>query len=249
LEPSDATVPFEEGVIWAYFSPERAAGAWAETLRRDPARAPEYLRRMLTDANTGPALRTSLKERAAGQIDLLLVWLAHSPAEEARPQLAALLAASREFTGWSPAQMAQLFEAWLRLGDRAELIRALEGNAAWQEAGWRQLARAYAEGKDFESACRTVHRFAAPPVLPKLPEISVANAMSGFARRPGDFIAGYQLFEAQFRSGSLRSALATLDQLSVLPGAPAYLFWLRAATHERLGEWAAAWRALEVPIR
>jgi O-antigen ligase len=157
LEPSIASAPFEEGRMWIYFDAPRAKQAWAEALRREPEKNAEYFRKMVAGVGNHSDLRKMLRELAGDRTDLLLDWLANSSPEEFRMEIERLKT-DAHFVDWTPAQLARLFDAWLKSGDRAELIQEIEAKPAWLSAGWKQLAAAYALQMDFQRACETVHR-------------------------------------------------------------------------------------------
>jgi O-antigen ligase/tetratricopeptide (TPR) repeat protein len=247
LEPSIASAPYEEGRIWMYFDPPRAKSAWSEALRREPERNVEYFRKMLADVRNSGARRL-LRELAGKRTDLLLEWLGIASSEEFQFELERL---KREghLADWSALQLAQLFEAWLRAGDRTQMIQEIESDASWYAAGWRQLAAAYASAKDFERACDITHQWHPAPVLPDLPERELRAVMIEASQFPRDFITGYQLYRAEARAGDWTNALTTLDRLAALPDPPAYLTWLRAEALEHLGRFPEAWDALSRAIR
>jgi hypothetical protein len=234
--------------MWVYFDPARAKDAWAEALRREPQQNAAFFRRMLADVGNRTRLRLMLRELADDRTDLLLEWLSTSSPEEFRVELDRLNAGD-ELSKWTPAQLALFFSVWLRSGDPADLIRAMEANPDWSVAGWKQLAAAYAAEKDFQQACQIVRRSQPPPTLPNLSERSEADAAREFARSPRDFISGYQLYRAKARSGDWSGALGTLDRLAALSDAPPYLAPLRADALEHLDRWAEAWAVLSETLR
>ena len=189
-----------------------------------------------------------LRELAGNRTDLLLEWLATASTEEFRPELERLKTEG-SLSAWTPAQMGMLFDAWLRSGDAAGLIEALNANPSWHAAGWRQLAAAYAAEKNFRGACETVHRSQPATVLPELPERSEAEAAREFSRSPRDFISVYQLYRAQARAGDWNAALGTLDRLATFSDAPPYLASLRADALEHLERWPEAWATLSKTLR
>jgi Flp pilus assembly protein TadD len=243
LEPSIASAPYEEGRMWLYFDPARAKDAWSEALRREPQKNVVYFRRMLADVGNRTGLRVMMRELAGDRTDLLIEWLLTSSPEEFRTELNRLKAVDG-YSSWNSNQLVSLFSAWLRSGNPAELIQAMEANPEWNAVGWKQLAAAYAAQKDLQRACQTVRRFQPAPALPDLPERSEVEASREFARSPRDFISGYQLYRAQARSGDWSGALETLDRLAALSDAPSYLASLRADALEHLNRWPEAWNIL-----
>jgi hypothetical protein len=248
LEPSVASVPYEEGRLWMYFDPPRTKDAWAEALRREPDRNVEYFRRMLADAGNRSSFRQTLRELAGERTDLLLEWLATASPAEFHAELEKLLA-DGSLQRWSPAQLDRLFASWLRTGDRAGLIEALKTNVQWETIGWKHLAAAYAASRDFKQACATVRQFQASPQLPEVSTRDRVEAELQFARNPKDIITGLQAYRAEAQDRDWDAALFTLDRLGSLPDAPAYLLWLRADILEKQERWSEAWNALAKFIR
>jgi hypothetical protein len=124
--------------MWLYFDPARAKDAWSEALRREPQKNVVYFRRMLADVGNRTGLRVMMRELAGDRTDLLIEWLLTSSPEEFRTELNRLKAVDG-YSSWNSNQLASLFSAWLRSGNPAELIQAMEDESR-MECRWVEAA-------------------------------------------------------------------------------------------------------------
>ncbi|MHA3772733.1 O-antigen ligase family protein [Verrucomicrobiota bacterium sgz303538] len=245
LEPSDPTVPLQEGELWIYFDPNRAAEAWAEALRRTPQDRSSLYSRMITAGSQRPEMRSVLRELAQGFPELRLRYLEIASAEELATELPSWLQAPTKLARWEPAQRQQFFMLWRRIPNRQPLLAFLESNPQFLREAWRPAAESKAQQGDMKDAVTLALRALPAPALPRVQESSLEAARRDFLLDPTNVAAGYRTFRAETSQRLYREALTTLDKLAHLPQRPAYLPYLRAQILAELGEWEAAWRELQ----
>lgn len=249
LEPTNPTVPLEEGRLWAFFDPSRCREAWAEVMARVPAGSGQrgFFERMLEASEGQPAeVRATLRGLAVTNQELLLAYLATSQPGEFAAELQQLLRAQPRLGNLTSAQRQQWFALWARLGAGEQLVSFLGDNPGLLAEGWRSLAHVRARQGDFAGAVALSLERLSPPQLPALPELSLEAARRNFLSSPGDMAAGYQTFRAELEAGQGRDALATLEKLARFPQTPAYVRYWRAKLLAQLGDHKGAWEALQL---
>ena len=247
LVPYWPEVCLEEGELWlAAGEYDLAFDAWAEALRRSPASAPDLYSRMFGYVKSDVTLQDRWRLLAHTDKNCLVVFLQYASPTELRIELDRLLSEDPELRFLTRKQLVAVFQSWYLRGDKLELAEFLQQHPKWQSLVWRQLARIYADYQDYRPAFETVQRFATPPNIPeKKSSGSLASLQRRFELTPTDVDAGLGLYFAQVKEGEIDPALATLQQLALLPGSPAYVSYLQAQLWARKGEWDKAWKALQ----
>jgi O-antigen ligase/Flp pilus assembly protein TadD len=245
LEPHFAELCFAEGTAWMEASQETLAlDAWVETLRRARKRGPEYYGRMLEKAGGRTRMKVALARLSKSSPDYFLVYLRHADRLECENLIGQLIEAEPALKSFSDAQRKTLFSIWFDHGDHPSLFAKLLANAEWRQTGWQWLALLHAERKDYESACRVARESSRVPPMPKPTATQpVAELQRTFRFRPDDIEAGLQLLSAQRAAGQSDDALATLQALQAVRGAPSYLVFIEAELREERKEWEQAWAA------
>ena len=245
LEPLWADSCFNEGRIWLELGdPERAFGAWAETLRRAPETAPEHYGQMLDAARANIFLRAALVKLARTNRNYLPVLLRSADRVESILEISALLTEDPALESFTRAQRQSLFAAWFQRGDRSQLTRSLLEHPEWQEDGWTWLAQNYADAKNYEVAYEVVRKFAVRPTIPapsaELPRNELERK---FSSNPDDLLTGLALYFSQQKLGETDAALTTIRALKKIAEHPAYVSYLEAELCAEKGDWENAWNA------
>jgi hypothetical protein len=226
-------------------SQERLAlDAWIEALRRAGSKSPELYSHLLYRARERIRMKAALATLSRNSPDYFLAFLRQADRLECEEQISQLMEAEPRLKSFSDAQKKELFAVWFQRGDHASLFRQLVANPEWREVAWRWLAMIYAERKDHEGACRVAGESSPVPTIPKTSDTTpMAELQRSFRFRPDDFQIGLQLFTAQRAAGESDDALATLQALLALPGAPSYLTFIEAEFRGERKEWEQAWAA------
>jgi len=245
LEPHYAALCYQEGVFWLDFAPAYAVIGWRECLQRYPAAAPGIhgtYRQMLNHAERYPELREPLWAMASS-VELKLDYLGTTRTREEFDRcLRSMLELQPQFEGIDGFQRKALFDLWNRLGDPKTLMTELERNKKWRDDGWSLLADYHARNSDFERACRIAAAYL-PALNRATPDAAadIATLERAMLFNPNDPRRGIDLFQAQKKSGDIDAALRTLEKLSSIPKAPAYLHQEIAALYVEKEDFRRAW--------
>src|SRR5437762_8610215 len=138
-------------------------------LRHFPQQAPDLYRDIYGSIKDEPELVDRWRLLGRDNKKCLLVFFQNAGPVEFRVELDRLLADDPVLKAFDAAEKLTLFEAWYRNGDKLELIEALREKSDWRAIAWKQLALAYAEYGDYQSACATARQFASIPPVPEIP--------------------------------------------------------------------------------
>jgi O-antigen ligase/tetratricopeptide (TPR) repeat protein len=245
LEPNWVELCRTEGKVWMSANQlAPAQDAWLEAMRRAGKKAPSLFEGLLYESRSHSAMRAILGEIAQANPEYLLLFLQQADRLECELKIGQLLDSDPKLESLSSEQRRRLFATWFQRGDRPMLISKLLAEPTWTGDGWPWLARAYADGKDFERAYATARKFGKSAKVPALaPNKSLADLERAFHFRPDDFQLGLEFFSAQRAAGQIAESLGTLAELQKIPGHPAYLAFLEADIRAERGEWEAAWTA------
>ena len=245
LEPNSMEVPFQEGIAWLTRQPVLTITAWRDALRRaGPAERPELYARMLRASRADPAADRMIKEFAATQPELLLVFLDGAPRSDFAAAIGRLLLHDPTLASFSAEQIGQLFALWDRYGDSAQLIELMEAQPALLRIGWRAAAQAYARRQDFRNAYAVTRKFGEPSVFPqKISGLTPEQLQKEIFANRDSFAAGYTLFDEQMRRGDIDGALITVRHFSEARDCPPYFHFLEAEAWAAKENWERAWTA------
>jgi len=160
-------------------------------------------------------------------------------------ELQQLLSDDPELQSLTPKVLNALFQNWYEKGDRLGLAESLREHPGWENIAWRQLARIYAEYRDYRQAYETVMRHITPPALPQPePDDTIESLATRFRAEGRNVDAGLMLAQAEAQQDKVDDALAILTTLSAVPSAPRAIHFLEAQLQARKGDWQKAWQAL-----
>ena len=246
LETSSAWMPMIEGKLWISRRPKFALVAWREALRRSHAdEAMQFYLEMLRLSERNPALLQQVGRLSAGNVRLQAAFAAVAPEVEFGPLVNNLLKTDPDLASLPESEREALFAAWIQKGDVNDLLVRFANNPAWQQSGWREVSGFYAAHNDYYTACQTAFNGIARPVLPK---IIADDPTEKLQRRlylnPADYSAAYALYEARMKQNENKAVLSVLQDVTLVPGCPAYFYFLKADLHARQEEWQECWTAL-----
>jgi O-antigen ligase len=265
INPNLPEISADQGRIWLGKNLENTAALWADAVRRQQridartgrAEAMAAYRRLSDEARHVPGLRRSIYERLrlaedatsssgeADRLELDLSFLESGDRADWEAVGQTLLAEDPDLKRLAPPQKARFVRVWSRIGNQDLLSAAFREHPEWEPACWPEMAEASARQKDFEAACQLLFRYVAPPILPKLPAKSLAEAEQTSSRNPNDVAALCQLQLAQREAKAWPDAARTAERLSTLSEPPLYAFYLLAEAEARSGRWERAWIALQ----
>lgn len=250
LERQSAILCLHELSYWMRYDPPFGIPALREAMRRDPSRAAEFYGGSFGHLTNHPELRPAFRALAAGDPKLRLAYLSSTSGEEFKTELKALLDADPDLEAYTAMERLQLFRVWHARGDAAELVKALESNPSWREDGWTVLAAQRAKDGSFRAAFELAMSYISIPAESGARRKgSLAELNRVFLYNPTDISRGLDLYDAQRTQGLYDAALATLDQLSGLPHAPAKVLYERAVMFSRKGDYAKAWDAVQAYMK
>lgn len=243
LEPHYAKPFFEEGRIWLEYEPRLAVPAWREFLARNPVNKPDHYRAMLMDTARIRGMHEQLRTLATSA-DLQLVYLQQTT-EDFKTTLEDMLASSSILEGLDPDARTRFFRLWQERGDRDALRAFLDKGVPYHVDGWQVLAEERARAGEFRSAYELAVRFIPMPTSPTTAGIeNIAQLEKNFLFNQTDPRRGVDLYFAQKAKGQLNEALGTLEKISALPNAPAYLRYEMASIHALKQDHRTAWELL-----
>jgi hypothetical protein len=190
-----------------------------------------------------PDLRDRWRELGAANKAWTLIFLQSATPAEFQIELNRIVGKDPDLGGLTPDQLKRLFELWYEKGEKLSLAETLRAHSEWQEIGWRQLARVYAEFQDYRQAYEIVKRFTPAPAIEIPPNESVNSLASRFrvTNSDGDSLA---LAAAEAKAGQIDDALAVLTVLESRPHPPPLVYYIEADLFTRKADWAKAWQAL-----
>jgi tetratricopeptide (TPR) repeat protein len=237
----------KEGLNWALADEiDEAFETWAAMLRHFPDEAPRLFAGVYDLIKDHADLVDRWRLLGRENKKCLLVFFWNSSPVEFRVELDRLLADDPELKAFDAAEKLTLFEAWFRNGNKLELAEALREKSDWRAIGWKQLARIYADYRDYQNAYAMTREFAQIPPVPDPPAgLSTADLELQARLHPADIDTAAALCLALAKEGRAERALAGLQALHEVKGYPDYLRNLEAQLWERKVEWGKAWNALK----
>lgn len=246
LEPRNTLICWHEFNLWLKYDAVYGLPAARETLRRHPQRSADFFANFLGNLHAHPELRPHFKAMAAADPKLRLAYLSSATGEEFNEELLSILEAHPQLEVYTAEERLKLFQLWHARGDAAGLLKALESNPSWREDGWTVLATQRAKDGNFKAAFDLAMSYLSiPPESGARRKGSLAELNRVFLYNPTDISRGLDLYDAQRTQGLYDAALATLDQLSAVPQAPARVLYERAVIFAKKGDYAKAWDAVQ----
>lgn len=248
LEPNLYEVPFEEGRVWLNANqPSLVLTAWQEALRRAGPQRQNIYRLMLTAARqSSKRVLAGLEEIGTIHHDLALVFFEQGGGAELMSALDRFLEHDPMLQTMSPEEKATLFKHWAERGDSAGLVNAVEAHPEWMPFAWRALSKYQAAQKNFRAAVEMTRRYGETPALPPAADnSSIDQLRQALHANPDNYGTGFQLYQAQMKSGLVDEALNTARHFTDLPGCPRYFHFLEAEAWAAKQDWERAWKSRE----
>lgn len=244
IEPHYAAMCIEEGREWLNRRSRFAIQAWKEFLRRQPERT-DYFDYLLGLIGHDPELKQEARKLAT-TAPLKLAFLRQTNrSPEFDEVLQELLSMPKGMEALEPEGRLELFRLWQERGNRDQLKGELNKNTSWQQDGWRVLCDELAREGNYEAAYRLSARYEQPPISPSVSDFhELAELQHNFDLNPIDPRRGLDLFFAQKAKGNWDAALATLEKISGLPNAPAYIIYEKAVVFAQKGDFRTAWELM-----
>jgi hypothetical protein len=227
-------------MLWLGDDPKRTASLWVESMRRHlriqkggAYSYPEELYgRMLGHARKHPEMLPSLEECARMTPGLWMVWIGRAPAEKIEES-----ASNKEFLASLDGPGRQKFlQSWWNRGNKDALEKFLAANPDWEDAAWGLRVRQMVAKKEFQQAVEAAQkRYAIGLGLPTLTPEQLASreAPSGLAENVVYYLA-------QQNHVTARRMIAESIQAKDAEG-----YRLQCALAVKVGDWPAAWKAME----
>ena len=245
IEPHYAMMCIEEGRVWLAQGSRFVIPAWGEFLRRQPERT-DFYSQLLHLIDGSPELKAEARKLAStAPLKLIALRYTPLPAEDFNKALQDLLDMPKGLAGLEPEGRQELFRLWQAHGDREKLKEALTQNLSWQQDGWRVLCDELARDGNYEGAFRLATHYVQDPVSPSVSDFQeLAELKHNFDMNPLDPRRGIDLFFAQKTKGQWVEALETLERISRLPSAPAYIVYEKAVVYAQRQDFRKAWELM-----
>jgi hypothetical protein len=240
LNPVSSRLAFDQGMLWLGDDPKRTAKLWVESMKRHLriqkggaySNPEELFGRMLSHAHQHPEMLPILEECSRMTPGLWMVWIG-----SASPDNIEQAALNKEFVASLDAPSRQKFiQAWWNRGNKDALEKFLAENPDWEEAAWGLRVRQMLAKKEFQRAVEAAQkRYAIDLNLPTLrPEqLAQRNPPPGLAESVAYYIS-------QSNHVSARRMIAESIRAKEVEG-----FRLQCALAIQVGDWLAAWEAME----
>lgn len=243
LEPFSPSVPFQEGLVWKKRNPDLALTAWEEALNRAGDRSQQVYSDMMGAAAEMPWHDRAL-ELGRKQAGLKIDYLSRLSPSLFREKLAQFLEDSGSVGLLGSEERQQILKLWSEKGESTTLLAFLHLHPDWKE-GWPWLAREAADSGDFHQAYQIAIANMPAPILPALTsDKSLDFLTKDFNEHPDDVARTYLLYLVQARLSKWDDALATVQHVTLRPGAPDYWHYLAADLWAKKGDWAKAWEEI-----
>jgi len=245
LMPNWPDLYLKEGFVWiSVAEPDLAFDIWKEGLQRLQT-APAFYADLYGVVRDNADLRDRWLELGRSDPRCLTTMLQLATPVEFQLELQQLLTRDPELQSLTPKVLNTLFQNWYEKGDRLGLAESLREHPGWENIAWRQLARIYAEYRDYRQAYETVMRHITPPALPQPePDDTIESLATRFRAEGRNVDAGLMLAQAEAQQDKVDDALAILTTLPAVPSAPRAIHFLEAQLQARKGDWQKAWQAL-----
>jgi hypothetical protein len=248
LEPTQARIPYTEGLDWELMDHVQAFAAWREALHReDPV--PEGLWRNIANElqkwPDGDDYASILSKTRPDFRFEYLIWQ-NTPAR-IMAEMAAEIENDPQLTAYTPAQRMTLLEHWASL-DGPGALAYLRNHPQIVKNAWQMEITALAASGDRSAAFNLARNHLAPLPLPDLPveyNKDEAGLRVYFQNDPTDLAIGVALVKLQMQSRKVDDALATLKVMANQPSPPPFVSWWIADLLAQQGKLDEAWNALQ----
>jgi len=240
LNPVSSRLVFDQGMLWLGDDPKRTAELWVESMKRHlriqkggAYSYPEELYgRMLGHARKHPEMLPILEQCGRMTPGLWMVWIGSAPSEKIEESVR-----NKEFMASLDRPGRKKFlESWWSRGNKQALEKFLAENPDWEDPAWGLRLRQMLAKKEFQQAVEAAQkRYAIDLGLPNLtPEqLSSRETPSGLAESVAYYLA-------QQNHVTARRIIAESIQAKDAEG-----YRLQCALAVRVGDWPAAWKAME----
>ncbi len=233
-----------EGNVWIDLGePDLAFEIWRDGMRKLGANAFILYEGISGVVRNDPELRDHWFDLAGEDPRCLLMTLSNATPLEFSLQLDRLLTAHPDLKEFSPEQLQNLFQIWLRSGDTLSLVEAAARNPDWQRIAFREVSRAYANLQDYQQAYGLLSHYGSPAKLPDVGAGDVQSLGQRFKISADPGRDGLLLAVAQWRSRLGDDALRTITIASTDSRPPAELNYLASEIWAAKGDWQKAWEA------
>lgn len=240
LNPVSSRLAFDQGLLWIGDDPKRSAILWVESMKRHLriqkggaySNPEELYGRMLGYARKHPEMLPILEECSRMSPGLWLVWMGSAP-----PDRLEHAAANKEFLAGLDASSRQKFLlAWWNRGNKDTLEKFLAENPDWEEAAWGLRLRQMVAKNEFQRAVEAAQkRYGIDLRLPTLTPGQLAQKSP-----PPGLAEAVAYYTAQGNHVSARRLIAESLQSKDAEG-----YRLQCALAIQVGDWPAAWKAME----
>jgi hypothetical protein len=240
LNPVSSRLVYDQGVLWLGDDPKRTAILWVESMKRHLriqaggaySYPEELFGRMLSQARKHPEMLPILEECSRMTPGLTMVWLNQATGESFKKT-----ASNRAFLASLDAEGRRKFlQAWWARGNKEAVEKFLAENPDWEDAAWGLRVRQMLASKDYQRAVEAAQkRYAIDLGLPALDAEQLARREPPFG-----LAESVSYFMAQGNHVSARRLIAESIQSKEAEG-----YRLQCALAVRLGDWPAAWKAME----
>jgi hypothetical protein len=245
LLPFWSDLYLKEGQVWLDVGePDLAFDIWEEGMRRLADQAPNLYDQIFPLIKSDADLRERWRDLAHSNKNCVMSFLGNAEPTEFAIELQRLLAENPQLHSFTPAELKTLFHIWYERGDKLSLAETLQQHPEWQKIAWRELARAYADYRDYRPAYETMARFSPPPGPETDPHESIETLTTRFKIGGKTEQDGLMLARAEAKRGEIDDALAILKTLSAKPNASRLIYYLQGDLWARKNDWQKAWQAI-----
>jgi hypothetical protein len=253
-EPIKTQTPLREAGYWVKFDPAKAIPLFSDALRRASlfhlstycTTPEEVYAQVLTLAAGNAQLRGTVKDLAAGEPNLLLLWLQAGPPEGTNGEIREILAKDPGLARWDDAARRGLFRLWSERGGRAQLLDALRQIPEWDAAGWPFLAGEAANQKAFQAGCAIIFKYLPCPAEPEVAQQNQDTEDTElFRARYGDRptpASAEALARAYYRGQDFDAVLQLAEEAAAAKLASPAMSALAYHAAVREGHWDTAWQ-------
>jgi len=245
LLPNWPNLWLKEGEVWLELGePELAFATWQEGMKRWPDNAPDLYGQIFPIIQGEADLRDRWRQLGESDPRCLPTLFGLVNRGEFDIELERVLLEDPELSKLTLQEKRAIFSAWYRVGDRLDLVRSMREHPAWEDAAWREVARACADLGDYRQAYDLASRHV-PPI--SLPAPASSEAMKSLAARfrlgQTNEQEGLILAVTQDANNQTAEALETLQRLQAGPHPSPAVFFLESQLRAKQKEWQKSWEA------
>lgn len=246
LEPSNAEVPFQEGVTWLSFNHRLAVEAWHEALKRKSLVPISLYREMLDQAGRRPRFNRELANLTILDPDFRVLYLRGRSGDDFDEAITYELNEDPTFSVYTPDQIHAILERWALNGDPQMLRRHLLSFPEITELAWYYDSLALASDKQYEAAVEVAQTYLSAPRFPEFTQFSIVSDQElrqTFILNTDDLVRGSILLKRQLAKSDIQGATETVNMLSRGEKVPDYVRYWKGELERRRGEYKEAWNS------